>query len=106
MILSEIFQNAIKATVNQGYVDRLIMHIGLDTTAGFVTFILINKGKMYGNIQILEAMGDGFPEKHQGGWICRHLATDLKGTITWAEENDSVKVTLKVPFYVGDEINP
>jgi hypothetical protein len=99
MILSEIFQNAIKAQINQGYADHFTMHIGLDASANIVKFILTNKGKLHGNLQILKSISDDFPDKHQGGWICKRLTKDLGGKITWTEEQDSVKVVLEVPVH-------
>ncbi len=97
MILSEIFQNAIKAQINQGYADRLVMRIGLDTSARYVKVVLTNRGKLYGDISILKSDSDDYPNSHQGGWICRRLAKELGGKITWREEEDSVKVILELP---------
>jgi hypothetical protein len=97
MILSEIFQNAIKAQINQGYNDHLTLHINLDESTKMIKLVLKNKGKLHGNLQILKSIEDDFPEIHQGGWICRRLTNDLGGKITWAEEENTVKVILEVP---------
>ena len=102
MILSEIFQNAIKAQINQGYDDLLTMHISLDATAKFVNFTLTNRGKLHGNLQILKSMNEDFPDKHQGGWICKRLTKEIGGRITWTEEENSVKVILEIPFRTAE----
>ena len=102
MILSEIFQNAIKAQLNQCYTDHLTMHIGLDASAKYVNIILKNKGKLHGNLQILKSISNDFPDKHQGGWICKRLTKEIGGRITWTEEENSVTVILKIPFRTAE----
>lgn len=97
MILSEILQNAVKAQVNQGYKDRLNMDICLDKENNFVVFTLTNTGKLLSNLHIPKEVNPDFPDKHQGGWICRRLTTDLGGTITWSEEKDKVKAEIRIP---------
>lgn len=97
MILSEILQNAVKAQVNQGYKDRLNMDICLDKENNFVVFTLTNTGKLLSTLHIPKEVNPDFPDKHQGGWICRRLTTDLGGTITWSEEKDKVKAEIRIP---------
>lgn len=97
MILSEIFQNAVKAQINQGYNDRLNMNICLDKEQSVIIFTLTNTGKLLSNLHIPKDVSSDFPEKQQGGWICRRLTTDLGGTISWVEENEKVKTTISIP---------
>lgn len=97
MLLSEVFQNAIKALSRQRSPQSLDMEIKYDPEADLVTFILKNKGSLQSNLLILNSERQQIPDKHQGGWICKKLAKDLDGTITWAEDNGMVIVTVQLP---------
>jgi len=101
MILSEIFQNAIKELNRHGNEQKLHMGITYDRLSNNVTIILKNKGKLYGNIHILNSDRKEIPDKHQGGWICSKLTKDLGGDIIWAEENEFVAVTIILPAKEG-----
>lgn len=99
MILSEIFQNAIKAMFKQNDNLLIIMEIKQIENKNHVQFTIKNKGylKGYINIMNVDTLSE-IPDTHQGGWICKKMSKDLGGQIMWSESDGWVQVNIILPI--------